>query len=221
MSFEPLVHESRGIDGDLRAHGPVRVAQRVLRRCARNFLSVGESKRAAGRRYGDHFHIVARRGGQGLEDGVVFAVHGEQLGAGARRLGHEESACGDEALLVGKGDTPTRTKRRKGGREPGNSRNRAEHDIRVPPRRFQHRGSPCPMSNAAASETRGKPGTLGFVGDGDEGRAEGQGEVGQRVGIPPARQGNDPESLGASATSLSALRPTEPWRPAGTRFEPS
>ena len=72
--LEAFVHQRGRIDGDLAAHPPRRMAQRVLRRDAFERRGRHLAKRPARRRQDDASHLLAPPAVQTLMDGVVLAV---------------------------------------------------------------------------------------------------------------------------------------------------
>jgi hypothetical protein len=116
--LEPLVHEGRRIDRDLRPHRPVRMPERLLGRRLRERVvrprpewsaRGGEPERADLRR------ILAPKT---LVDRAVLAVHGEDRGTGLAGARHDEGTADDESLLVGEGDVLPASTAAKVGRTP-------------------------------------------------------------------------------------------------------
>ena len=102
--LQPLVHQRGAIDGDLAAHAPVGVLQRVLHARSLQILSRPVAEGAA---RGGKDHAPQTAGGQALDalkDGRVLAVGGQNGDASLGRQGqHEGTAC-NEGLLVGQAD---------------------------------------------------------------------------------------------------------------------
>ena len=80
--FQALVHQRRGIDGDLRAHRPVRMLQRLFGRGRPDRLQRPGAERAA-RGGQDHApHVLAAAGAQRLEQRVVLGIDRQDGRAG-------------------------------------------------------------------------------------------------------------------------------------------
>ena len=88
--LEPLVHQRRRIDGDLPAHLPGGMPQRVFRRDAVEILGRQRSERTAGRGQDQPPHFVAAPAVQALMDGVVLAVDRQDRHALAARGVHHQ-----------------------------------------------------------------------------------------------------------------------------------
>ncbi len=129
--FEPLVHQRRRVDRDLRAHPPRRVAQGVVG---------GDVRQARGRKLAewttgggedqppDVTRVAAVRA---LVDGVVFAVdreHGHTAAAGAF---HDDRAGHHQDFLVGERDGLATVNRRQHRVERRRPRRREEDDVGV------------------------------------------------------------------------------------------
>ena len=83
--LEALVHQRRGVDGDLAAHLPGRVLERLRRRRrARSSSMRGAQERAARGGEDDAPHVAAPMAVHRLVDGVVLAVDREDVDAAPR-----------------------------------------------------------------------------------------------------------------------------------------
>ena len=130
--LEPLVREGGRVDGDLRAHRPGRVRERVLHGDVAELVAAAAAKRAA-------------RGGQ--DEGVrrtpesrpsrhwnaarVLAVDGQQAAAAPTARGEREVAGRDEALLVGEREVDAVLERPQRRREPGEADDGVQHHVRL------------------------------------------------------------------------------------------
>ena len=111
ISFEALVHQRGAVDGDFRAHRPVGMGDRLLRRRDRHALARPFAERAAGGRQRHPLERVRLREVEKLEGRVVFGIDGNDASrADAVERVAEEIARGDDAFLVGERD---------GGAAPG------------------------------------------------------------------------------------------------------
>ena len=98
--LEPLVRERGRVDGDLRAHAPGRMRERLVRRDVAELVAGAAAERPAGAGQHEARDLVGRGAGEALEERRVLAVHRKDPAAAARRRGEREVAAGDEALLV-------------------------------------------------------------------------------------------------------------------------
>ena len=79
--LESLVDQSGGIDGDLLPHSPGGVFEGVFRAYVPEALCRPAPERTAGGCEPDFVYAVSRLAVQGLEDGAVLAVNGEDRNA--------------------------------------------------------------------------------------------------------------------------------------------
>ena len=127
--LEPLVHERRRVDRDLRAHAPGRMRERVGR------LDVGEVGAAAAAegpaRGRENEGVDGLRGVavEKLERGGVLGVHGEQPPSSPLPGRHGQVAARDQALLVRKREVDAPLQRPEGRREAGEAHDRVEDDV--------------------------------------------------------------------------------------------
>ena len=140
--LERLVRERRAVHGDLPAHLPGRMTQRLVDRGLahplRGPLAEGPARAVRMSR--------AQSGvppGEALEHGAVLGVHRHDLAAaGARGLSTRSPAMTSVSLLASATRFP-RPERRERGVEPGRPDDRVHHDVHVGMRRRlqQHVGS--------------------------------------------------------------------------------
>ena len=103
--LKALVHQRRGVDGDLRTHCPVRVLERVGLRLSRKLLQAQAVERPARAGQNEALDLTAVAAAlQALEDRAVLAVDGHDLRAVFFRRVHYKLARADERFLVGKRD---------------------------------------------------------------------------------------------------------------------
>ena len=100
--LQRLVEQRGAVDGDLLAHDPVGMLQRLRLRGASDGGLIPRAEGAAGAGQEDFVDGIARSALQTLKNGAVFAVHRQQ-GMLARlpgRFHHQMAAC-DQRFLVG------------------------------------------------------------------------------------------------------------------------
>ena len=103
--LKALVHQRRGIDGDLRAHRPVGVTERVSARLARKLLTGKTIERSARAGQDQSFDLAAVTAAlHTLKNCAVLAVHRHDLRAELLRRVHHERARAHQRLLVGQRD---------------------------------------------------------------------------------------------------------------------
>ena len=102
--FEALVHHGRAVDGDLRAHAPVGVPDRLLGCHVLKLCPRLPAEGAAGAGQQDLVQLPGLSPHEALEDGRVLGVHRDDLGAHLSGAPHDDLARADKGLLVGKGD---------------------------------------------------------------------------------------------------------------------
>jgi hypothetical protein len=127
--LQALVHERRRVDGDLGAHGPGRVLQRVG---DGDPLELGPrlaAERPAAGGEQDATHLVRGAGAQRLVDGGVLRVDGHDLAAAASPLLGDDGTAGDETLLVGQREALAVRQRRQRCRQPGEADDGVEDDV--------------------------------------------------------------------------------------------
>ena len=98
--LESFVGERRGVDGDLRAHVPGRVRERLRRGHAGQLLAALSPEGAARRGQHQGFDCCGRSVFQALEQGGVLAVDRQQPASSPLPRVQRQRACCDEALLV-------------------------------------------------------------------------------------------------------------------------
>ena len=103
--LKALVHQRRGVDGDLCAHCPVRVLERVGLRLSRKLLRAHAIERPARAGQNEALDLAAVAAAlEALEDRAVLAVDGDDLRAVFFRRVHHKLARADERFLVRKRD---------------------------------------------------------------------------------------------------------------------
>lgn len=129
--LEALVHERRRVHGDLGAHGPGGMVQRLR---GRHAVQRGEVQGAEGAARGgepDPSHLFERAPLQQLEDRAVLAVHRQQA-AGARRPGARQGrTAADQRLLVGQGQVQPALQHGQGDGESREAEHAVEGDVHV------------------------------------------------------------------------------------------
>ena len=127
--FKALVHHGRGVDGDFRAHRPVRVRKRLFARHAAHFLELFPEERAARRGEQDFRDGVAVRRLHALENGRVLGVHRQDAHAFFPRRLHDDAARADERFLVRKGDVLSRVNGRERRQQADHAHNGGHNDV--------------------------------------------------------------------------------------------
>ena len=130
--FQTLVHQGGGVDGDLRAHIPVGVFKGVCTGLAAQLLGGHTEEGTAG---GSEQNLGQTGGAllilQALEDGRVFAVHGQQLHAVLFHSLRDQMSAGDKALLVGQRQVVAALDGAQAGTKAGNAHNAVQHHVRA------------------------------------------------------------------------------------------
>ena len=128
--FKSLVHHRRGVDGDLGAHAPVGVLQRLRGRHRGEEVPFLAPERPSGGREDDPPDRFGVPAPQALKHGVVLRIHGQDDGPGFR-AGLAEHVSGEhERFLVGEADDLAR---QRGRQRPGQARRahlRRKHGVR-------------------------------------------------------------------------------------------
>ena len=127
--LQALVHERRRVDGDLGAHGPRRVLQRVGDGDALELGSRRAAERPTAGGEQDAAHLVRGTGAQRLVDGGVLRVDRHDLAAAVSPLLGDDRPAGDEALLVGQRESLAVRQRRQRGGKAGEADDGVEDDI--------------------------------------------------------------------------------------------
>ena len=105
--LQPLVHQRGRVDGDLGAHAPVGVLQRMGRRHGLQFLIAPAEERAAGAGQDQAAYLPSVGAAlQTLKNSGMLAVHRHDIRAVFLRGGHHQLSGAHQRLLVGQGDAP-------------------------------------------------------------------------------------------------------------------
>ena len=101
--FKTFVHHCCGIDGDFRAHFPVRVLERVGNGDLFEFFFGLAEKRSAGRGQNNLFERRIRRAAlQRLKNGGVLGIDRQNRNAVLFRRFHNQLPAGDQRFFIGK-----------------------------------------------------------------------------------------------------------------------
>ena len=127
--LEALVHQRRRVDGDLAAHRPRRVLERLLDGDVLELGARAPAERAA--RRGEHELVdrARRLAGEQLVQRGVLGVDGDDLRAGGLGERHDELAADDERLLVGQREVDALPQRRDRRAEPRGADQRVEDEV--------------------------------------------------------------------------------------------
>ena len=194
--LQALVHEGGGIHADFRAHGPVGMGQGHGRGDGFQAGPVGAPERAA--RGGQHQLFDERQIGQahaaqGLEQGVVFGVHGQDHRARGGGGGPDEVAGQDQGFLVGQGHDLAGGHGGQGRPKAGRAHDGRDHEVDL---RGAGQGGVAGRADedvraVAGRQQLGQGGGPGVVDDGQHGRPEGGGLLSQKLHVGRAGQGHD------------------------------
>jgi len=102
--LQTFIHESCAVNGDFRAHAPVRVLQSLLNGHSPEFLRVFPIERPAGSGEQYFLRTVFTDSHQALEYRRMFAVDRQQLHAVLLYAVGDELSAGYQRFLVGKSD---------------------------------------------------------------------------------------------------------------------
>ena len=129
--LERLVDEGRRIHGDLSAHLPGRVAQRLFHGRLRHALGRPGPEWPARRREDQPSHFGRAPARDALQDGAVLGVDRDDLTSAVARGAHHQLAGHDERLLVRERDPLPRRERRQRRRQPRRPDDPVHHDVHV------------------------------------------------------------------------------------------
>jgi len=136
--LEALVHERGRVDGDLRAHRPARVVQRLLDRDPIEVQVGVGPERPARRRDDEAAHVLALLAPQALPDGAVLGIHGpDPMFAGGS---HDQVSGHDQHLFGRQRNDLARFQRGQRRRQGSSAGDGDDHDIA--PRVGDHLGDP-------------------------------------------------------------------------------
>src|SRR5262249_19286691 len=102
--LEALVHQRSRVDGDLGAHAPIGMLQRVVPFYIDQEIGFLAEKGPAGSGENDLFDAVSGLADQALKDGAMLGIHRDDGGLLLERLFHDDVPRNDERLLVGEGN---------------------------------------------------------------------------------------------------------------------
>ena len=167
------------------------------------------AERAAAGGQHDAGDLAAGVGGrpQALVHGTVLGVDGHELGAGDRAQRPHHRPGGDEALLVGEGETLARRQRGDRHRQPGEPDDGVDHDVGVLDE--IRRG----VDDRGPRQRRGDLGTPRRVADGD---AAGRNSLAWATSVAtsePDAEGDDLVAAGLGAHDVERLRADRAGRP--------
>ena len=139
--LEALVHERRGVNGDLRAHAPGRVRQRILHADVSQLVRRGGAERTTGGRQEDppHRRSATTHHAQTLVDRAVLGIDRDDLGSRGRPDLLDEWRRRDQRLLVGKRQPPPSTKCPKRGWETREAQHCVDGHVGIASRRLETR----------------------------------------------------------------------------------
>ena len=144
--LEALVHERRRVDGDLRAHVPRGMSERLSRRDSAQFISRTTAEGAAGRGHPQTAHLARALANEALVDSAVLRVDGHERSGGpvsGREAGgatllvhprgkrHDEVAPYHERFLVRQREHLARAQRLVAGAQAGGAHQGVHHHVRL------------------------------------------------------------------------------------------
>src|SRR5439155_6953971 len=98
--LEPLVRKGRRVDGDLRAHPPGRMRQRICACDLGELVATAAAERAAGSRQDERVDRLRQAVLKALEERRVLAVDGQEQPSTPLPRRQRQLARRDEAFLV-------------------------------------------------------------------------------------------------------------------------
>ena len=129
--LEPLVRERRGVHGDLRAHAPGRMRERLLGRDVLELGARAAAERAAGTGEDERVDLLRLAPLEALEERRVLAVDRQDPAAAPLPRGEGELAGGDEALLVREREVDAALERPERRVHSGEADDGVEDDVRL------------------------------------------------------------------------------------------
>ena len=146
--LEALVRQRRGVDRDLRAHGPGGMCERLIRRHPLQLLARPASKRTARRSEHQRVDRFAVAFPEALESGRVLTVDGQQPTSPTLLRREREITRSDQALLVRERevDAALESPERRG--QAGEADDGIKDDVRLCPLEQLGRGRRRPASAA-------------------------------------------------------------------------
>ena len=215
--LEPLVHQGRRIDGNLRAHRPFGMRERLGARRPGDAFGAPLPKRTAGGgdRHADDFGDIAPA--ERLKDRIVLGIEGEQMRAMPGRRLHDDRSGADQRFLVRQRDDPAFLDRREGRGQSDRADDCGDDEVRGTAGGRDQSLDAGGDFDVVAGEPRLQIGITSGVGDGRELRAEGDRGARERGAVAAARDGLDDEPPGVSARTCAQERPIDPVAPSKTR----
>ena len=198
--FEPLVHQRRRVDRDLGTHLPGGMLQRLLRRHRVERLARPLAKGTA--RSGQDEPPDIRRivPAQALVNGVVLAVHRQDVHAAPLRRRHHQAAGHHQHFLVGQRHRLAGLDCRQGGVERSRAGRGAQHDVHVRVGRHGQQ-SLCSRVGPVGSRARPAERSLHLLQrrgrrHGDDARAVAPHLLGEARGVAPGGEPHDCKAPG-------------------------
>jgi hypothetical protein len=218
--LETFVHQGRRVDGDLRAHRPRRMTQRVVLRGTAQLLVGPSAKRATRRSQEQAANVgiarLTRRAREALVDRAVLGVDGQQRRARRRADLGDQRGGGDERLLVRERQALAGLQGGEGHRESGEAEHRVDHDVGALGQRRQSRVANDDLH--VGSHEVGQDVAMGLADHADRLHVELAGDGGEFTELFAARQCDQFEGVGLAAQHVERLgadrtsRPQERYR---------
>ena len=158
--LEALVHQGRGVDGDLGSHRPGRVGERLSHADRGQILSWTAPEGSTRRGEDQSSDVALVAGPQALVEGAVLRIDRDDLGAGGPSRPLHHRCAGDQRLLVGECESTAGLERGKRHRESGEADHPVHDDLRQTSRsrrapRFRSRAR-SPTAAAGRARERGR-----------------------------------------------------------------
>ena len=198
--LQTFVHHGRRIDRDLRAHVPVRMAQRLRQRHMRKLLPRKSAKRTAARCQEYFFNRTVPIALQALKNCAVLAVHRQQLHAAFGCRLHDQLPARQQRLLVGECNILACQNRVIGRFQPAHSHQRVHHHVTVRGRR-RDQALPAMQERDLRKLRRQRERVLSPLGN-RELRTKRRDLLRQKRGIPAAGQRCHTKSIGIGSNDL-------------------
>ena len=208
--LEALVHHARAIDGDLRAHLPCGVTQRLSARRTLDIALLPCAERPARRgQYQPRYGIAALRL-KTLEDRRMLAVHRHDGLMKRRRLSHDQRAAGHQRFLVGQQQPPGHVQRRHRRRKPRDAYDRRQYVVGL---RRQHRLPHRVLAEIPLAEAHVLGQFVRLCGQRRHGGTKFAHQLKQRLRAGVRRQKRYPELIGHAPRNVQRLPSDGAGRP--------
>jgi hypothetical protein len=157
--------------------------------------------------------MLGPRIGQGLEDGAVLAVHGQQVDPGALYLAQHQCAGHHHDLLVRQRNVTPSPNRRQCRSQPDSAHQAGHHQVRVVDRHGLEALGPVQHLHRVVAQQRAQlPRRVG-VAHGHQRGSEALHLLGHHLRLAPGREGGDLEGPRVPGDDLEGLLADAPGTP--------